>query len=86
MIGSQVATLPGIKGSTLGAAIMEAHDCQVTVFSPIVIPPSALNKPSIMKRFHHGRTCSHTSPHCSPMMITLHSTLSSADGGMTVGL
>ena len=26
--------------------------------SPTVIPPSALNKPSIMKRFHHRRTCS----------------------------
>ena len=35
-------------------------------FSQSVIPPSAFDKPSIMKRYHHRRTCGHTSPHCSP--------------------
>ena len=35
--------------------------------SPAVIPPSALDKPSIMKHYHRRRTCSHTSP-------TLHDT------------
>ena len=40
--------------------------------SPTVIPPSALDKLSIMKRYHCRRRCSHTSPHCSPMMVTLH--------------
>ena len=42
---------------------------------------------SIMKRYHRRRTCSHTSRRRSPMMATLHDTpLSSADGGMMVGL
>ena len=40
--------------------------------SPTVIPPSALDKPSVMKRYHRRRTCSHTSPRCSPTMETLH--------------
>ena len=39
---------------------------------PTVIPPSALDKPSIMKRYHRRRTCSHTSPRRSPTMVTLH--------------
>ena len=42
--------------------------------SPTVIPPSALDKPSIMKRDHRRRTCSHTSPRRSPTMVTLHDT------------
>ena len=42
--------------------------------SPTVIPPSALDKPSIMKRCHRRRTCSHTSPRRSPTMVTLHDT------------
>ena len=42
--------------------------------SPTVIPPSALDKPSIMKRYHCRRTCSHTSPRHSPMMVMLHDT------------
>ena len=42
--------------------------------SPIVIPSSALDKPSITKRYHRRRKCSHTSPRRSPMMITLHET------------
>ena len=40
--------------------------------SPTVIPPSALDKGSIMKRYHRRRTCSHTSPRRSPTMVTLH--------------
>ena len=43
--------------------------------SPTVIPPSALDKPNIMKRYHCRRTCSHTSPRRSPTMVTLHDTL-----------
>ena len=42
--------------------------------SPTVIPPSALDKPSIMKRYHRRRTCSHTSPRRSPTMVTLYDT------------
>ena len=42
--------------------------------SPTVIPPSALNKLSIMKRYHRRRTCSHTSPRRSRTMVTLHDT------------
>ena len=38
--------------------------------SPTVIPPSALDKSSIMKRCHHRQTCSHTSPRRSPTMVT----------------
>ena len=40
--------------------------------SPTVIPPSALDKPSIMKRYHRQWTCSNTSPRRSPTMVTLH--------------
>ena len=39
-----------------------------------VIPPSALDKPSIMRRYHRQRTCSHTLPRRSPTMVTLHDT------------
>ena len=62
--------------SRSGAGIMEDDDRQVTtVFdSPTIIPPSALDKPSIMKRYHRRRTCSHTSPRRSPTMVTLHDT------------
>ena len=42
--------------------------------SPTVIPPWALDKPSIMKRYHRRRTCSHSSPRRSPTMVTLHDT------------
>ena len=43
--------------------------------SPTVIPPSTLDKPSTMKRYHRRRTCSHTSPRRLPTMVTLHDTL-----------
>ena len=42
--------------------------------SPTVIPPSALDKPSIMKRYHPRWTCSHTSPRRWTTMVTLHDT------------
>ena len=42
--------------------------------SPTVIPPSAIDEPSIMKRYHRRRTCCHTSPRRSPTMVTLHDT------------
>ena len=42
--------------------------------SPTVIALSALGKPSIMECYHRRRTCSHTSPHRSPTMVTLHDT------------
>ena len=45
-----------------------------SLHSPTVIPLSALDKPSIMKRCHRRRTCSHTSPRRSPTMISLHDT------------
>ena len=58
------------------AGVMEADDSRVTtVFhSPTVIPPSALDKLSITKRYHRRRTCSHTSPRRWPTMVTLHDT------------
>ena len=45
-----------------------------SLHSPTVIPLSALDKPSIMKRYHRRRTCSHTSPRRSPAMVALHDT------------
>ena len=45
-----------------------------SLHSPTVIPPSALGKPSIMKRYHRRWTCSHTSHRRSPMMVTIHYT------------
>ena len=42
--------------------------------SATVIPPAALDKPSIMKLDHRRRPCSHTSPRRSPTMVTLHDT------------
>ena len=45
-----------------------------SLHNPTVIPPSALDKLSIMKRYHRRRTCSHTSPRRSPTMVTLDDT------------
>ena len=42
--------------------------------SPTVIPPSALDKPSIMKPYYRRRTRNHTSPRSSPTMVTLYDT------------
>ena len=42
--------------------------------NPTVIPPSALDKPTIMMRYHRRRTCSHTLPRRSPTMVALHDT------------
>ena len=41
---------------------------------PTVIPPSALDKPSIIKRCHHRQMYIHTSPHSSTTMLTLYDT------------
>ena len=51
---------------------MEADGRQVT--TAFTVQPSALDKPSIMKRYHRRQTCSHTSPHRLPTMVTLHDT------------
>ena len=40
--------------------------------SPTVIPPSALDKPSIMKRYHRRRTTRWGVTARSPTMVTLH--------------
>ena len=45
-----------------------------SLHSPTVIPPSALDKPSITKRYHRRRTRCHASPRRSPTMVTLHDT------------
>ena len=58
-----------------GAGIMEADDVSDdSLHSATVIPPSALDKPSIMKRYHRRRMCSHNSPRRSPTMVALHDT------------
>ena len=44
--------------------------------NPTVIPPSALGKLSIMKRYHRRRTCSRTSPRRLPTMVTPRDTRS----------
>ena len=56
------------RGRYHGGRRMSTDDSQT------VIPSSALDKPTIMKRYHRRRTCSHTSPRCSPTMVTLHDT------------
>ena len=67
-IGTPVATLPGTWGRYHGGRWPSIDD------SPTLISPSALDKPSIMKRYHHWWMCSHTSPHHSPTMVMLHGT------------
>ena len=58
-----------------GAGIMEADDRQLTSFhSPTVIPPSALDKSSIMKRYHRRRATRWGVTARSPTMVTLHDT------------
>ena len=42
--------------------------------SPTIIPPSALDKPSIMKRYHHRRTTRWGVTARSATMVTLHDT------------
>ena len=46
-----------------------------SLHSPTVIPPSALDKSSIMKRHHRRRTYGHTSTRRSPTMVTLRDTV-----------
>ena len=57
-----------------------------SLHSPTVIPPSALDKLSIMKRYHRWRLTRWGVTARLPTMVTLRDCLSSADGGMTVGL
>ena len=45
-----------------------------SLHSPTAIPPSALDKLSIMKSCNRRRTLSHTSPRHSLTMVTLHDT------------
>ena len=60
----------------LGAGIMQANDRQVTTVFTVqpVIPPSALDKPSIMKRYYRRRTTRWGVTARSPTMVTLHDT------------
>ena len=46
-----------------------------SLYSPTVIPPSALNKPSIMKRYHRQRTTRWSLTARSPTVVTLYDTL-----------
>ena len=62
---------PNTRGRYHGGRRPSSDD---SLHSPTVIPPSALEKPSIMKRYHCRRTCSHTSPRRSPTMVTLYNT------------
>ena len=66
-----VDILPGTWGRYHGGRRPSSDD---SFHSPTVIPPSALDRPSILKRYYSRRTCSHTSPRRSPMMVTLHDT------------
>ena len=45
-----------------------------SLHSLTIIPPSALNKQSIMKRYHHRRTTRWGVTARSPMMVTIHDT------------
>ena len=45
-----------------------------SLHSPTVIPPSALDKPNIMKRYHRRRTTGWGVTARSPTMVTLHDT------------
>ena len=59
-------------GDRSGAGIMEVDDRQMTSpRSPTVIPPSTLDERSLMKRYPHRQTCSHTSSRRSPKMVML---------------
>ena len=62
-------------GRRPGAGIMEVDDRQVATVFTVQPSPSVLDKPSIMKRYHRRRTCSHTSPRRSPTTVTLRDTL-----------
>ena len=60
-----------------GAGIMEAddrHNYDDSLHSPAVIPPSALDKPSIMKRYQRRRATRWGVTAVSPTMVTLHDT------------
>ena len=66
-----IAKIPVDQGRYHGGQRLSSDD---SLHSPTVISPLAFDKPSIMMRYHRRQTCSHTSPHCLPMMVTLHDT------------
>ena len=57
-----------VWGLRARAAKWSLFKAAVEIHSPTVIPPSALDKPCIMKRYHRRQTCSHTSPR-SPTVV-----------------
>ena len=79
VITSQYATLPlwlhkakiYIWGRYHGGRRPSSDD---SFHSPTIIPPSALHKPSVKKRYHRRRTTRWGVTACSPTMVTLHDT------------
>ena len=67
---------PSHSTLTPGADIMEADDRQLSsddsFHSPTVIPPSALDKPSIMKHYHRRWTTRWGVTARSPTLVMLH--------------
>ena len=70
--GGQVSWRPGIMETRYHGGRRPSGDD--SFHSPTVFPPSALDKPSIMKRYYRRWSCSHTSPRRSPTMVTHHDT------------
>ena len=70
-VGTVAAALPGTWGRYRGGRRPSSDD---SFHSPTVIPPSALDKPSIMKRYHRRRTSSPTSHRRSPTIVMFHDT------------
>ena len=71
-----------IRGRYHGGRRPSSYD---SFHSPTVIPPSALDKPSIMKRYYRQRTTRWGVTARSPTIVTLHDTRF-VECGMTVGL
>ena len=72
-------TRPGSKNLRLGVHRGRYHgrrrpSSDDTFHSPAFIPPLALDKPSIMKRYHRRRTTRWGVTARSPTMVTLHDT------------
>ena len=68
---SRGCPLNSIRGRYHGGRRQSSDD---SFHSPTVIPPSALDKPSIMKRYHRRRTTRWRVTARSPTMVTLHDT------------
>ena len=75
--GSEHVVYSMIRGRYHGGRRQSSDD---SLRSPTVIPPTALDKPSIMKRYHRRRTTRWGVTARLATMVTLH------DGGMMVGL